>query len=52
VAAWPVRRLDFDGLMADAIADVIDRYKSSLRVISFLRFDGRYDKSLEERIKR
>jgi hypothetical protein len=47
VAAWPVRRLDFDGSMAD----IINRYKSSLRVIGFLRFDSRYDKSLEEHIK-
>jgi hypothetical protein len=47
VAAWPVRRLDFDGSMADAI----DRYKSSLRVIGSLRFDGRCDRSLEEHIR-
>jgi hypothetical protein len=47
VAAWPVRRLDFDGSMADAI----DRYKPSLRVISSSRFDGRCDRSLEERIR-
>jgi hypothetical protein len=39
-----VRRLDFDGSMADAI----DRYKSSLRVVSSSRFDGRCDRSLEE----
>jgi hypothetical protein len=44
VAARPVRRLDFDGSMADAI----DRYKSSLRVIGSSRFDGRCDRSLEE----
>jgi hypothetical protein len=48
VAARPVRRLDFDGSMADAIADAIDRYKSSLRVIGSSRFDGRCDRSLEE----
>jgi hypothetical protein len=39
-----VRRLDFDGSMADAI----DRYKSSLGVIGSSRFDGRCDRSLEE----
>jgi hypothetical protein len=51
VAARPVRRLDFDGSMADAMADAIDRYKSSLRVIGSLRFDDRCDKSLKEHIK-
>jgi hypothetical protein len=44
VAARPVRRLDFDG----SIADAINRYKSSLRVIGSSRFDGRCDRSLEE----
>jgi hypothetical protein len=47
VTAWPVRRLDFDGLITNAI----NRYKSSLRVIGSLRFDGRCDKSLEEHIR-
>jgi hypothetical protein len=47
VAARPVRRLDFDS----SIADAIDRYKSSLRVIGFSRFDDRCDKSLKEHIK-
>jgi hypothetical protein len=42
-----VRRLDFDGL----IANTINRYKLSLRVIGFLRFDGRYNKSLKEHIR-
>jgi hypothetical protein len=42
-----VRRLDFDG----SIADTINRYKSSLRVISSLRFNDRCDKSLKEHIK-
>jgi hypothetical protein len=51
VAAWPVRRLDFDGSMTDAIADTINRYKSSLRVIGSSRFNGRCDKSLEEHIE-
>jgi hypothetical protein len=46
VAARPVKRLDFDG----SIANAINRYKSSLKVISSLRFDSKYDKSLEERI--
>jgi hypothetical protein len=46
VAARPVRRLDFDG----SIADTIDRYKSSLKVVGFSRFDSRCDKSLEELI--
>jgi hypothetical protein len=50
MVARPVKRLDFDGSIADAIADVIDRYKSSLRVISSLRFDGRCNRSLEERM--
>jgi hypothetical protein len=40
-----VKRLDFDGSMADAM----DRYKSSLRVVGSSRFDGRCDRSLEER---
>jgi hypothetical protein len=47
VTAWPVRRLDFDGSMADAI----NKYKSSLRVIGFLRFNSRCDRSLEEHIR-
>ena len=41
-----MRRLDFDGSMADAM----DRYKSSLRVVGSSRFDGRCDRSLEERM--
>jgi hypothetical protein len=52
VAARPVRRLDFDGSIADAIADAINKYKSSLRVISSSRFDGKCDRSLEEHIGR
>jgi hypothetical protein len=43
-----VKRLDFDGL----ITNTINRYKSSLRVIGFLRFNSKYDKSLEEHIRR
>jgi hypothetical protein len=50
VTARPVRRLDFDGLMIDTIADAINRYKSSLRVIGSSRFDSKYDKSLKENI--
>jgi hypothetical protein len=42
-----MKRLDFDGLIADAI----NRYKSSLKVVSFLRFNSKYDKSLKEHIR-
>jgi hypothetical protein len=43
-----VRRLNFDSLIADAI----NRYKLSLRVIGSLRFDNKCDKSLKECIRR